>query len=402
MLAGMARARHGGDETLTTVDTDITTPRGVLDAAQRLAPSISARADEIEAERRVPRDLLDELIAARVFRLLRPASHGGAGADLPAAMRVFEALARADASVGWTAMIGSGSWCDLAALPRATFDELFSGAPDAITAGAFNPTGSIAAAEDGYRVTGRWSFASGCEHADWIYGNCVEAVVDGVPRLRIAVFAPDQVVIEDTWTVSGLSGTGSHHFHADSVVVPTERTLQPMVDPPCLDAPIVRVPPPALFALAIASVAVGSAQGALDDIVAVAVDKVPLLDRRTLSANPTFQLELATADTQLRAARALIYETAGAAWDAATSAADFTLRHRARIRAAAAWAAEQAAGVVAAAYRAGGGGSIYAASPLQRRLRDINALTQHFLVRRDTLTTAGAILAGQEVELMVF
>ena len=81
---------------------------------------------------------------------------------------------------------------------------------------------------------------------------------------------------------------------------------------------------------------------------------------------------------------------------------DFTLRHRARIRAAAAWAAEQAAGVTAAAYRAGGGGSIYAASPLQRRLRDINALTQHFLVRRDTLTTAGAIFAGQEVELMVF
>ena len=166
---------------MTTVDTDITTPQGVLDAARRLAPSISARAGEIEAERRVPRDLLDELIAARVFGVLRPASHGGAGADLPAAMRVYEALARADASVGWTAMIGSGSWCDLAALPRATFDELFSGAPDAITAGVFNPTGSIAAAEDGYRVTGRWSFASGCEHADWIYGNCVEAVVDGVP-----------------------------------------------------------------------------------------------------------------------------------------------------------------------------------------------------------------------------
>ena len=387
---------------MTTVDTGITTPQDVLDAARRLAPSITARADEIEADRRVPRDLLDELIAARVFRVLRPATHGGLGADLPGAMRVYEALARADASVGWTVMIGSGSWCDLASLPRAGFDELFSGAPDVITAGVFSPTGSIVADDDGYRATGRWSFASGCEHADWIYGNCVEAVVDGAPRLRIAVFAPDQVVIEDTWTVAGLCGTGSHHFHVDSVVVPMERTLDPIVDAPSSDTPIVRVPPPALIALAIASVAVGSAQGALDDIVAVAAEKVPLFESRRLAANPTFQLELATADTELSAARALIYETAEAAWEAATGAAEFTLHHRARIRAAAAWATEQAADVVRAAYRAGGGGSIYAASPLQRRLRDINALTQHFLVRRDTLTTAGAILAGQDVDVMVF
>jgi len=57
---------------------------------------------------------------------------------------------------------------------------------------------------------------------------------------------------------------------------------------------------------------------------------------------------------------------------------------------------------VRAAYRAGGGGAIYATSPLQRRLRDIDALTQHFLVRRDTMTTAGAILAGQEIDVPVF
>jgi indole-3-acetate monooxygenase len=386
---------------VTTLDTGITTQQDVLGAARGLAPAIAARAGEVEAGRRLPRDLLDELIAAGVFRLLRPATHGGLGADLPGAMRVYEALARADASVGWTAMIGSASWCDLASLPRAAFDELFS-APDVITAGVFSPSGSIAVEGDGYRVTGRWSFASGCEHADWIYGNCIEGIVDGVPRLRIAVFSPGQVVIEDTWTVSGLCGTGSHHFHVDSVLVPAELTLNPMADPPSVDAPIVRVPPPSLFALGVAGVALGAAQGAMDDIVAVAADKVPLLRSRPLGTSPTFQLELATADTELRAARALIYETAEAAWEAAVAATELTLPDRARIRAAAAWATERAADVVRAAYRAGGGGSIYAASPLQRRLRDIDALSQHFLVRRDTLTTAGAILAGQDVDVMVF
>lgn len=386
---------------MATMETEATTAREVLVAVDRLAPSLAARAEEIEAGRRVPPDLIGELAAARVFRLLRPPTHGGLGADLADAMRVYEALARADASVGWTAMIGSGSWVDLAALPGEAFDELFAGAPDAITAGVFNPTGSIARADGGYRVSGRWGFASGCEHADVIYGNCVEGVVDGAPRLRVAVLPAAAVVIEDTWTVSGLRGTGSHHFHVDPVVVPARWTLDPLADASGLDAPIVRVPPPALFALAIASVAVGCAQGALDDILAVA-DRVPLLRSRPLATDPTFHLELAVADTELRAARALIHETAVGVWDAAARAAELTPPHRARIRAAAAWTARRAAEVVRSAYRAGGGGALYSASPLQRRLRDIDALTQHFLVRGDTLTTAGAVLAGQDLDVMVF
>ncbi|MGH9117717.1 MAG: acyl-CoA dehydrogenase family protein [Acidimicrobiales bacterium] len=175
-----------------------------------------------------------------------------------------------------------------------------------------------------------------------------------------------------------------------------------LADEPCLDTPIVHIPPPALFSLGIASVAVGIAQGALDDITALAAGKVPLLAHAPLAANPLFQLELATADTELRAARALLYETAAGAWETATSTAPFTLEERARIRAAAAWATERAAAVVTTAYRSGGGSSIYADCPLQRRLRDIHAVTQHFLVKRDTLTTAGAILAGQDVQVTVF
>ena len=339
---------------------------------------------------------------AGCFRLLLPQSHGGVGADLPAALQVYEALARADASLAWTVMIGGGAWCDLAGLPRASFDALFTGRGDVIVAGVFNPSGSIAAADGGYRVNGRWSFASGCEHADVLYGNCFEGVVDGVPQLRIAVFSPDDVVIEDTWTVSGLCGTGSHHFHVDDLVVPAHRTVRPMVDEPCIDATIVHVPVPALFSLAIASVALGTARAALDDIVALATGKVPLLAAAPLATNPQFQFELATADIELHAARALLYETAASVWDTAQRAAPFTLEQRGRARATAAWATARAADAVDTAYRAGGGTSLYTDSPLQRRLRDIHAVTQHFLVKTDTLTTAGAILAGQDPAVMIF
>ena len=175
-----------------------------------------------------------------------------------------------------------------------------------------------------------------------------------------------------------------------------------MRDVPCVDAPVVRVPPPALFALGIASVALGIARGALDDVVAIAPDKVPLLDRRPLAANPTFHHALATADTDLAAARALLREAAEAAWETAADAGEFTPYARARIRAAAVWATDRAADVVRAAHRAGGGGAIHVSSPLQRRLRDVNVLTQHFLVRPDVLTTAGAVLAGGEIDVPVF
>jgi indole-3-acetate monooxygenase len=373
-----------------------------IEAARRLLPTVAKHAPQIESDRHLPRDLLDELAAAGCFRVLTPTSHGGLGADLPSGMKVFETLARADASVAWTVMIGGASWIDLVGLPRATFDNLFTSVPNVIFAGAFSPSGAIKAVQEGYRVTGRWSFASGCEHANWLFGNNVESIDDGVPRLRMAVFSPDQVSIEDTWHVSGLSGTGSHHFHVDDVFVPSERTLVPLVDRPCIDAVIARIPPPALASLSIASVAVGIAQGALDDIIELATKKTPLLAESTLARNGHFQFELANADAALRAARALLYESAESVWATAAGGSPLSIEDRARIRAAAVWTTNRAAEVVTSAYRAGGGSSVYASSPLQRRLRDVNAVTQHFLVRKDTLTTAGAILAGQDVSVMVF
>jgi indole-3-acetate monooxygenase len=332
---------------------------------------------------------------------LLPRSHGGEGVDLPTAMRVVEVLSQADASVGWTVMIGAGSWCDLTGLPRASFDAIYANGPDVIAGGAINPSGSATRVDDGFRVTGRWAFVSGCEHCDWLFGNCVEKV-EGEPKLRMVVFRADEVEIEDTWKTSGLCGTGSHHFAAHDVIIPAERTFLVLESEPCVAEPVVRIPPPALLSQAVAAVAVGIAQGALDGIRAIAADKTPLFASGALAANPLFQHQFAEADTRLRAARALLYEEASGTWATAAGKQDFTLEQRARARATAAWVTSTAATVVDACYRAGGGSSVYLDNPLQRRLRDIHAVTQHFLVRPDTLTTAGAVIIGQPVDLMIF
>lgn len=405
---GEAGARGGTGERGDGVEGGAAPPTTVADvlaAVRRMAPAIAGRAAEVEAARRLPLDLVDDLRAAGCFGVFLPASHGGAGAVLPDAMRVVEELSRIDGSVGWTVMIGAGSWIDIAGLPRETFDSVYAARPTPILAGVFNPSGTAAPVEGGYRVSGRWAFASGCQHASWLFANCVEegsAGRDGLPPLRTVLLSPDEVTIEDTWSVSGLCGTGSHHIAVDGVVVPAARTAATLMDPPCIDEPIVRIPPPALYSLVVTSAAVGIAQGAYDDVVDLATGKVPMLAGSLLAANPLFQHQLGTMDAQLRAARALVYTDAAAAWATAVGGEDLTLAQRARIRAATTWATATAASVVDAAYAAGGGSSIYAGNPLQRRFRDIHALTQHFLVRADTLTTAGAVLAGQEIDVPVF
>jgi indole-3-acetate monooxygenase len=385
---------------MTTVETT-STSAATLEAATELAPVIRGRAGEVETARRIPTDLLEDLVAAGCFRMLLPRSHGGAGASPGEAMLVLEELSRADASVGWTVMIGSGVWVDLVGLPRETFDALYSSGPDVMLAGVFNPSGVAEPVEGGYRVNGRWAFASGCGHSEWIYGNCIEEI-DGDVSLRTVLFSTRDVHIEDTWNVVGLRGTGSHHFTVEDLVVPSERTCPTMGSTPVLDEPIVRIPPPSLIALAIGSVAAGIAQGALDEITAVAASRMPLLAPSSLATNHLFQHDLAHADTELRAVRALLHATAGDAWTTAQGGEMLNLEQRARIRAAAVWATERSVGVVETAYRAGGGSAVYDDSGLQRRLRDIHAVSQHFLVRPDTMTTSGAVFAGQEIDVPVF
>jgi indole-3-acetate monooxygenase len=368
-----------------------------LAAVVALAPVLGARGDEIEGGRRVPPDLVEELTAAGCFRMLVPRSHGGAELDLPAEMRVIEQLARADGSVGWTVMIGCSAPVLLGKLPRQAFDAVYPESPDVILAGTVNPTGVATPVDGGFAVTGQWSFASGCQHAHWFIAHCV--VDDGrQPPIRMMVLPAVDVEIKDTWSVSGLCGTGSHDFVVNDTFVPAERSFV-LWDQPCLDVPLLRIPELSLSTLSIGAVAVGVAHGALSEVTDLATGKVPMFSSGTLASNPLFQNQVGEADARLRAARALLYADAQTAWEAAVAGAPFTPDRRARIRATATWVTRTAASVVDMAYTAGGGSSLYSSSPLQRRLRDIHALTQHFGVKLDTFTTAGAVLAGQEVDL---
>ena len=294
----------------------------VLAAVRDLAPSISARSAEIESERRLPLDLLDQLIAAGCFRMLTPRSHGGLEVDLLLSMEIIETIAAADGATGWTVMIGSESPMLLALLPRSRFDQIYANTPDVIVGGGFAPRGQAAAGAGGYLVSGRWDFASGCQHTRWLFGNCV-VTENGQPRagllpgsreIRAMLFRSDQARIIDTWEVSGLCGTGSHDIEVKNLRVPTDDSLDIFMGQSCVPGALYKAPVVS-FALHIGAVGVGIARHALADIIAlVQTNKKRLYTGSAIADSPLFHHRLAQAETSLRAARELLMAESRAVW----------------------------------------------------------------------------------------
>ncbi|WP_257448707.1 acyl-CoA dehydrogenase family protein [Archangium lipolyticum] len=375
----------------------------VLDAVRGLVPVIASRAADIESGRRLPLELLGQLKQAGIFRLFVPRSHGGCEGDLHTGMEILETIARADGATAWTTMIGLESPHLFALLPRESFDAIYSGGPDVIMAGGFNAQGQAVMEEGGYRVNGRWGFASGCQHADWLFGNCVvlkdgqplPGPSEGVPRTRGMLLRSDQVRILDTWNVLGLRGTGSHDISMEGVFCPEAYSFDIFsgtsnVPGPGFVAPLLH------FVLHMAAVSLGIAQGAVEELVTlVGTGKRRLYARVPLAESPVFQLELGRADTSVRAARALLRDISQELWAACEGNPAAIPALSPRISAALAWVTETAAEVVGKCYQAGGASSLKDGSSLQRRFRDIHSFRQHAAAAEGWFGQAGASLLGQ-------
>lgn len=384
------------------------TSSAVVDAVRGLVSEVSRRAEEIDGARALPDDLVTDLASAGCFRMLVPGRYGGEEMSIAESLVVIEELSRADASTGWVVMIACSNLMVLGLLPAATFEAVYAAGPDVILGGSHAPKGTAVAVDGGYRVSGRWPFASSCRHSDWLVGNAAvvrdgerQRMDNGMPCMRLAMMPAAEVEIIDTWHTLGLRGTGSHDIGVTDVFCPEERTCQLFGAVPTIAAPIFSIPPIAPLALFIASVAVGVARGAIEDLVElVSGGKRSAYSPRRVAESPLFQLDLGKADAELRAARALIHEEARTAWSKALAEREFSLLDRARMRTASSYAVTSATAVVDTAYQLAGGSALYDGSPLQRRFRDIHAIAQHAGVGADFFPLAGALLAGEEIDAM--
>ena len=200
-------------------------------AARRLGSLIRDRRDESERDRRLPAIVLSAMHEARLFRMYVPVEYGGLETDPITSMQVVEAIAEADAATAWNLMIGAtyGIWA--AFLPEAGAREIY-GTNDAVVAGALRASGIAHAVAGGYRVSGRWAFASGIDHCAWWNGGCVvyedgapRPTDTGVPQTVLVFFPATDGERIDTWDTGGLRGTGSHDYAVRDLFVSAVRAF---------------------------------------------------------------------------------------------------------------------------------------------------------------------------------
>jgi indole-3-acetate monooxygenase len=378
----------------------------ILAEIDGLAPAIAARAPEIEAARRIPPDLVETLRAIGVFRMFVPRSHGGFEFSHPQGLQIITALAKIDGAVGWNALIGSFAAVFAPMLARDVYDDIYRAGPDVIFSGSAQPGGTAELIDGKWHVTGRWPFASGCENADWILGFCIlkqggkplPGPEEGVPMVKGLLLPASAWTIQDTWHVAGLCGTGSHHIALNDVVVPDDHFFDIATGTSCVSGPIYDAPHQ-LVPLNHGVVELGIAEGAVEDIVALATTgRQQQRAALPMQQSEIFQYELGRINADLRAAEAAYAVQVASHWQ---HAIDGTLKTDAlHIEGSqtAAWISATCLRITDGCYALGGGSALYNTSPLQRRMRDMHAAAQHAVVHPRQYIGAGALLLGNPAQ----
>src|SRR5215475_10552079 len=147
--------------------TSIPAEADVIAAARALVPQVRAAREDCERLRRVPTAMADALAEAGLLQMYLPRSMGGPELPPLVVFRAVEEISRADGSIGWCTMIATAISNSLGLLEPEVGRELAGSPADMRLAGSIRPQGRARRADGGYRIEGRWNFASGVHHANW-------------------------------------------------------------------------------------------------------------------------------------------------------------------------------------------------------------------------------------------
>ena len=373
----------------------------LVGAARQLGPLIRHNVTRGERDRRLPEATAEGLTEAGLFRLCRPRRLGGLEADPITVIEVVEEIARHDGSAAWCALNSGIAGVLHAFLPEDGADEIGSGS-DVVVNGIINPAGRAVEVEGGYRVSGRWTFVSNCHHCTWLaaasivfHGDTMSTGPAGPEIVMTWIKGSDWRII-DTWDTAGLRATGSHDIEVSDLFVPKHRTCPMPLPHPTHDEALFRFPVVGLFSVGMAAAALGLARAAIDELLRLAETKTPFGMASSLSTRTTAQIAVCEAMATVGSARALLGEETTRVWEMVQAGAAVAPERQALLRMAATHATADSATAVDRMYTTAGASALFAASPLQRCLRDVHAITQHFFVAPPTYEMIGKILLGVE------
>lgn len=366
--------------------------------AASVLPLLREAAPEIEAGKELPQRVLKALHDARLFRLLLPRAVGGEAVDLRTFGEVIELIASADASTGWVMSQGGGCAMAAAFMEPAAAKRIF-GPSNAVLAWGAGIQGKAVKVDGGYRVTGKWQFASGSRHATVLGGHSYVYEADGETPCyhpngkrvdRTAIFAREKATVHDVWDVMGLRGTGSDTFEVEDLFVPADETADREDQSALTDtAPIYRINTSLVYAVGFTGLQLGIARAMLDELRDLAMQKTPRGASSSLRESAVFQGQLARFEARLRMIRGSLLFTADNVYASVAKNDAIGLDERVALRLTCTHAINEAVALTTDIYRAAGATAIFPSQPFERRLRDALTASQQVQARMDHYENVG-------------
>ena len=376
------------------------TPDELIERARGLVPEIRALAEETERNRTISPAIIAKIRDAELLRTTRPKEFGGFEFDPTVALEIALTISAACASTGWAVNGALSNGISFGHYPVETQRELWGAGDDPFTCACFAPTGAAIPADGGYVLNGKWSYASGVDHASWIRLGAFIKSPGATPADDGAFFLlpTGDVEIEDNWFVYGLCGTGSKNIIVHDAFIPAHRVLR-FADTRAGRTsgadhhknPLYRLPLLVLGASMLASTAVGAAKGALGDYLEMTAG------RRTRGALAggglamaefaTIQLRFAEASAAAEAAELILTTDMRKAMAKLRAGEEITVADRIRARRDQAYATKLALQAVEALNASTGGAGLLFSSPIQRAWRDVNAVARHVSLNWDAVGT---------------
>jgi alkylation response protein AidB-like acyl-CoA dehydrogenase len=375
----------------------------LIERARVIGALAREHALETEKQRHVSADLVGRMRDAQLFRVMQPARFGGFEYGYEVFVELVAAVAAGDGSTGWVYSLGAVHPWLIACYPEEAQQEVWSQDRDAIAAVSYAPTGKAVAEKDGYRLSGRFSFASGVDNANWgILGGMIP-LASG-PKPGFFLIPRSQFTIDDDWFAMGLAGTGSKTIVVDDQFVPACRTVTfadmligngpgTATNP----NPLYRQPMLAVVPHCLVSPALGMARGALEAFRQQAMGRTTrgavAGGNNKMTEFTTVQMRFAEATASIDAAELMIHRDIAETFAtvAAGKQADVALRMRNRLTHS--FATRLLTQAVDALFLAGGGQALGTQHPMQRFWRDIHAASSHISLNWDSVSA----MYGQHV-----
>lgn len=373
--------------------------------ARAMRPVLEARATRCADDRRVPNETIDELVHAGFFRMLQPKRWGGLESHPNEFFDVVVEIASACPSTAWVlGVVAVHAW-QLALFPAEAQADVWSRDRNVRISSSYMPVGKVTRVDGGYRLSGKWGFSSGVDHASWIFlGAMVPAANEGeAPEMLTFLVPLSDCVVHDDWFVSGLRGTGSKSVEVREAFVPTHRTHRMADGFRCSSpgneenaSPLFRLPFGQIFTRTVATPAIGMLQGAIDAFLEENAARTGRADGKSAASDPATQEAVARATLAVREARALLRADYDAMMELAERGERIPVEDRIAYRHHAGGVTHRMALALDELFMESGGGAIFTDRRLNRFFQDIHAARAHHANNpRKTARNLGSLLLGR-------